>query len=194
MATTEFTRTQTAGTSTKKFTVSMWVKRGGDLGGYPTLFSCGTGSSDGFNLAFTNNDFLILEAYDGSANPKLETTRTFRDVGAWYHLVVAFDCTLAAAGDRLRIYINGVEETSFVTETNQNILFTKAGLEVDLLGRIIVKEGLSHQRVFCYESFRFEYDLCFCRCSLACRLRILFRPRTYLVGRLLLLSPLLCLE
>ena len=77
MATTEFTRTQTAGTSTKKLTVSMWVKRGSDLGGYPTLFSCGTGSSDGFNLAFTNNDYLILEAYDGSANPKLETNRKF---------------------------------------------------------------------------------------------------------------------
>ena len=117
MATTQFTRTQTAGTSTKKLTVSMWVKRGSDLGGYPTLFSCGTGSSDGFNLAFTNNDYLILEAYDGSANPKLETDRKFRDVGAWYHIVAVFD-TDAAATDRMRFYVNGVEETSFAQDTN----------------------------------------------------------------------------
>ena len=126
MATTEFTRTQTAGTSTKKFTVSMWVKRGGDLGGYPTLFSCGTGSSDGFNLAFTNNDFLILEAYDGSANPKLETTRTFRDVGAWYHIVAVFD-TDAAATDRMRFYVNGVEETSFTQDTNPSASYVIPG-------------------------------------------------------------------
>ena len=117
MATTQFTRTQTAGTSTKKLTVSMWVKRGSDLGGYPTLFSCGTGSSDGFNLAFTNNDYLILEAYDGSANPKLETDRKFRDPGAWYHIVAVFD-TDAAATDRMRFYVNGVEETSFAQDTN----------------------------------------------------------------------------
>jgi len=40
--------------------------------------------------------------------------------------VVAFDCTLAAAGDRLRLYINGVEETDFSTETDptQNNTYT----------------------------------------------------------------------
>ena len=117
MATTQLTRTQTAGTSTKKFTVSMWIKRGDDLGGYPTLFSCGTGSSDGFNLAFNNNDYLILESWDGSANPKLETNRRFRDVGAWYHIVAVFD-TDAAAADRMRFYVNGVEETSFFADVN----------------------------------------------------------------------------
>ena len=47
-----------------------------------------------------------------------ETNRKFRDVNAWYHIVVAIDTTLATAGDRVRLYVNGVEETSFSTETH----------------------------------------------------------------------------
>ena len=34
------------------------------------------------------------------------------------HIVVAVDTTSGTAGNRLRIYINGVEETSFSTETD----------------------------------------------------------------------------
>ena len=117
MATTEFTRTQTAGTSTKKLTVSTWLKRGSDFGANNAFFSCGTGTSDGFNIGFTTNNYLILEAYDGSANPKLETDRKFRDPAAWYHIVAVFD-TDAAATDRMRFYVNGVEETSFAQDTN----------------------------------------------------------------------------
>ena len=117
MATTEFTRAQTAGTSTKKLTVSTWLKRGSDFGTNNAFFSCGTGASDGFNIGFTSNNYLILEAYDGSANPKLETNRKFRDPGAWYHIVAVWD-TDAAATDRMRFYVNGVEETSFAQDTN----------------------------------------------------------------------------
>ena len=48
------------------------------------------------------------------------TNRKFRDVGAWMHLVVAVDTTIAdgSADNRIRIYINGVEETSFATKNN----------------------------------------------------------------------------
>jgi hypothetical protein len=49
-----------------------------------------------------------------------ETNRLFRDVGAWMHLVVAVDTTIAdgSADNRIRIYINGVEETSFLVKNN----------------------------------------------------------------------------
>jgi len=46
------------------------------------------------------------------------TNRLFRDVGAWYHIVVAVDTTQGTADNRVRIYINGVEETSFATKNN----------------------------------------------------------------------------
>ncbi len=46
------------------------------------------------------------------------TNRVFRDVGAWYHIVVAVDTNESTADNRIRIYINGVEETSFATKNN----------------------------------------------------------------------------
>ena len=39
-------------------------------------------------------------------------------MSAWYHIVVAYDSANSTAGNRMRMYINGVEETSFSTDTN----------------------------------------------------------------------------
>ena len=92
MATTQFTRTQTAGTSAKKFTVSMWFKTGLNSGGHG-LWGCGTGTSDAVSIVHQSGGHLSLETYDGSSNPKLRTTRLFRDPAAWYHLVFSIDTT-----------------------------------------------------------------------------------------------------
>ena len=40
--------------------------------------------------------------------------RKFRDCNAWYHLVLAVDSTQATNTNRLKLYVNGVQETSFV--------------------------------------------------------------------------------
>ena len=47
----------------------------------------------------------------------LNTNRIFRDPSAWYHIVVALDSTQGTASDRVKIYVNGVQETSFSTST-----------------------------------------------------------------------------
>jgi ethanolamine utilization microcompartment shell protein EutL len=47
----------------------------------------------------------------------LTTNRLFRDVSAWYHIVVAVDTTQSTANDRVKFYVNGVQETSFATQT-----------------------------------------------------------------------------
>jgi len=46
------------------------------------------------------------------------TTRVFRDPSAWYHFVLAVDTNQATAADRIKLYINGVEETSFSASSN----------------------------------------------------------------------------
>ena len=55
------------------------------------------------------------------------TNRLFRDFSAWYHIVVAFDTTQSSADDRVKVYVNGVQETSFSTSgnvtQNMNIAF-----------------------------------------------------------------------
>jgi hypothetical protein len=51
----------------------------------------------------------------------LLTTQLFRDVSAWYHIVVALDTTNATADNRCRMYINGVEVTVFTTRNNPTL-------------------------------------------------------------------------
>jgi hypothetical protein len=41
------------------------------------------------------------------------TSRVFRDVSAWYHVVAVLDTTQATSTDRIKIYVNGVQETAF---------------------------------------------------------------------------------
>ena len=41
----------------------------------------------------------------------LITNAVFRDVAAWYHLVVIKDTTQGTAADRLKLYVNGVKQT-----------------------------------------------------------------------------------
>ena len=117
MASTEFTFTQSAGTSTKKYTVSMWFKGRPLVSGTCGFWGCGTGTGDGTSLHWLDTGKFSLETWDGSSNPKAETTRLFRDPAAWYHLVFSIDTTNATADDRLKIWINGVRETNFGTYT-----------------------------------------------------------------------------
>ena len=47
----------------------------------------------------------------------LVTNRLFRDPSAWYNIILAVDTTQGTASNRVKIYVNGTQETSFATET-----------------------------------------------------------------------------
>ena len=102
---------------TKTWTVSVWVKRT-ELGSLQYVWGAGTGGLDFLHVGFLDDDTLRFRQYVGADHCVYVTNRVFRDTSAWYHIVTAVDTTNGTAGDRLRIYINGVEETSFATETN----------------------------------------------------------------------------
>ena len=114
MANTYISRTQANGTSSQIFTVSCWLKRS-KLTSTQAFWGTGSASGDGCDLMMSGTDELSFESYDGSNNPKLITTRRFRDVGAWLHIVCAVDTTQATASNRVKLYVNGVQETSFST-------------------------------------------------------------------------------
>jgi hypothetical protein len=100
-------------------TWSFWVKRT-KLATEEYFF----GSRDGVNVTLTGIRFLSTDALEflmfsgGTALARRITTQLFRDVGAWYHFVVVYDSTLATAGDRVKIYVNGVQITAFSTTIN----------------------------------------------------------------------------
>ena len=102
----------TTGTNLKIRTFSAWVKRG-ILGSQKTIFQCYDGSSSfSSGIWFPSSDTLQVGGGDGNY---LITTQVFRDPSAWYHIVIAFDTTQATSTNRLKIYVNGTQITSFGT-------------------------------------------------------------------------------
>jgi len=108
-------RTPGSAGDTKKFTVSFWVKRSA-LGTYQDIFHEYPGSAQRSQILFRSDDTLHVELEAANLN-KLQTTRVFRDVSAWYHIVVVYDSDNGTSGNRVILYVNGVRETSFSTET-----------------------------------------------------------------------------
>ena len=126
MASTYLYRTQVAGTSTQKMTFSAWVKRG-ELGSYEGLLNCYQSDANRNGIYFQPIDTLaVYFKTSSSTHIYYETNRKFRDVNAWYHIVVRIDTTQANASHRCRIYINGEEETSYSSTSggSQNASFS----------------------------------------------------------------------
>jgi len=113
------TRTFADDGNNDKFTFSGWFKRS-EIGVEHRLFSShNTGSPAGYaSMQFHTSDDLIIFNYDGNNNLQFHRTdRKFRDLSAWYHIVIAYDTTQGTASNRFKLYINGVQETSFSTAT-----------------------------------------------------------------------------
>ena len=104
-----------SGTSTTKLTISFWTKRtdGAGADDYVVLNS-ENNSSNYLSIAFGNPKIDIQ--IGGTANRRI-TNAVYRDHSAWYHVVITFDTTQSTASDRIKIYVNGVQETSFSTST-----------------------------------------------------------------------------
>ena len=93
-------------------TVSVWLKRSG-IGTDQRYWANYAGSdSDRLQFGWQAADKLYIQH---GANVKFITTRVFRDVSAWYHVVVAIDSTEADNANRVKVYVNGVRETAFDT-------------------------------------------------------------------------------
>ena len=108
-------RTQTSGNK-KIFTLSVWLKRTDTLETY--IFSAGPNSTARTQFNFNGSSQLMLYNNDGgTVNVYLRTNKLFRDPSAWYHIVLRYDSTQSTASDRVRLYVSGVQETSFATET-----------------------------------------------------------------------------
>ena len=133
MASTYLTRTPSSTGSQQKVTFSVWIKR--CTSGGEAIYSIGGAVNQNYYVDLTfNSDFLEMNWYDGSGNHTIRTNRLFRDNSAWYNLVVAIDTTQSTASNRVKIYVNGIQETSFSSteymNQNQNMLFNTSSREI----------------------------------------------------------------
>lgn len=105
-------RTPSADSNRNTWTFSAWIKRGA-LGSIQSIFACQPFAGSWAYLMFTASNQLRYTSTATSAN--LITSATFSDCSAWYHVVLAHDNVQATASDRLKMYVNGNQITSFAT-------------------------------------------------------------------------------
>jgi hypothetical protein len=117
-------RTPASAGNRKTWTWSGWVKRGTLTSGFPAMY--GARGGDGSNrdvIRFNDVDELTVQftSSSGGASCNLNTVAKYRDTSSWYHIVVAVDTTQSTSTNRIKVYINGTQVTSFsASYPNQN--------------------------------------------------------------------------
>jgi len=104
----------------QKFTYSVWFKRGVLTGAeqYLLEYNEAGDNDDNFRITLSSSDTLFIQDTESNtSNLDLRTNMVFRDVSAWYHLIVAVDTTQGTAANRCKVYVNGTQITSWSTET-----------------------------------------------------------------------------
>jgi hypothetical protein len=130
-------RTPSTTTNRKTFTFSTWVKKASN-GTQRNIFGTAGGNDNGWlQLGFSNADVIFIQQYSGNL---LVTNAVYRDPSAWYHIVMAFDNTQATASNRIKLYVNGNQVTSFSTETYQAQNF-ETGINLNTEVHYIGREG-----------------------------------------------------
>ena len=112
--------TDTMGTATNRkiFTHSFWIKRGILSSGSHHILESHADANNRFVIFIhPGDDIRFLDIDGGSVVLDIRTNAKLRDPSAWYHIVCAVDTTQSTASNRTKIYINGVLQDSFSTNT-----------------------------------------------------------------------------
>jgi len=123
------------------FTISCWVKRS-------TLTASGknimvawdgakSGASFGSAIYFNSSDQIEVDHDIAGSDYTFNTNMVFRDVSAWYHIVLAVDTTQGTSANRQTIYVNGSSVALTATASgfpiqNFNTFFNFSGGENDI--------------------------------------------------------------
>jgi hypothetical protein len=94
------------------YTMSFWVKRAKLSGGTEqVIFGCRQGASNPATFSFGTTDNILFTS--GPTVTAISTTALFRDVSAWYHIVVAVTPSATSY-----LYVNGVQIGSWTASSN----------------------------------------------------------------------------
>ena len=132
-------RTATSG-NRQVATFSGWVKKSSEGVDTNRVFLEYNSGTNYFEIRFregsSRETIRIYEELNGGTGFELITNREFADLGAWYHIAVVIKTTEGTAANRIKLYINGVQETSFATETypaqNYNVQMNVANKAVQI--------------------------------------------------------------
>ena len=134
MANSYLNRTTGSPSNADKITISAWIKRT-KPGAEQVIIGEYGSSTNRSKLQFKSDNKLEYYQVDGgSATVQIRTNRVFRDTSAFYHIVMQYDSAQSTSSDRLKIYVNGTQETSLSVSTyppqNQDTRLNKSGVNI----------------------------------------------------------------
>ena len=136
----------------KTWTYSCWFKRT-ELGFTNVLIHFGV-NHQATRMMLNDDDTLYVDICDTSTTLyRSITSRKFRDTSAWYHAVLRVDTTQGTEANRMKLYINGVEETSWAqhqipTQNFETLANTTAGGYDDMGIGTYVWAGSNYDALF----------------------------------------------
>jgi hypothetical protein len=98
----------------RKFTFSCWIKKGDIAPGDDTVLFSGDNSGDDSrpdDIRIRDTGKLYV-SFRNTGDGIVSTQRVLRDPSAWMNIVVAVDTEQGTAANRVKIYINGVQESA----------------------------------------------------------------------------------
>jgi hypothetical protein len=121
-------RTPASATNQKTWTLSFWVKKSGLVANNMIYLQ------DPNTYIYFNTEDRLGIVFAGEVSGNFRTSMLFRDVSAWYHIVIACDTTQGTASNRVKTYVNGSQIT-YSTESQPTINYdttinSTAGIEI----------------------------------------------------------------
>tara|TARA_R100000995_G_scaffold12489_1_gene5035 strand:+ start:351 stop:1682 length:1332 start_codon:yes stop_codon:yes gene_type:complete len=94
----------------KKGTFSAWMKRS-VIGVEHVFYNVKTDANNYARFRFNDDDTINVNSQTSGTAYYATTTAKFRDPSAFYHVVITYDTSQSTEADRIKIYVNGAEET-----------------------------------------------------------------------------------
>jgi hypothetical protein len=113
------TKTFSAG-NRKTWSFSTWIKRANLINANMNILGTDYAGNGEAYLLFRSGEQLHYGQYEsgGAANNySFQTNQAFRDTSAWYNILFVWDTTQSTSSDRMKLYVNGTQVTSFSSST-----------------------------------------------------------------------------
>ncbi len=113
----KLSRVPTTTGNRRTFTVSAWVRFSSETQNSYIVMWSESGNNNGMTRLWRDSNDKNLNFHstnDAGANKmSISTNRTLEDFSKWYHIVVAVDTTQGTDANKIKLYIDGEQETSF---------------------------------------------------------------------------------
>jgi len=96
-------------TNRQTYTYSTWIKRSVLDGAKQHIFGVYIDGSNHSLFRFDDGENLDIRHNLNNSVFQLDSAMVFRDVSAWYHIVISTDTTQSTDSNRIKVYVNGTQ-------------------------------------------------------------------------------------